>query len=76
MIRSMQIALPLEKMTVAEKLQAMELLWSDLIRHEEAFESPAWHGKVLRERAARVRDGKESFMSWEKAKKQLRNRVK
>jgi len=72
----MQIALPLEKMTIAEKLQAMESLWSDLTRHEETFESPAWHGKVLRERAARVRDGKESFMPWEKAKKQLRNRVK
>jgi hypothetical protein len=72
----MQIALPLEKMTVAEKLRAMELLWSDLTRDEEKFESPAWHGKVLRDRAARVRDGKESFLPWEKAKTQLRNRVK
>lgn len=72
----MQVALPLEKMTVAEKLQVMELLWSDLTRDEQKFESPVWHGKVLRERAARVRDGKETFMTWEKAKKQLRNRVK
>jgi hypothetical protein len=72
----MQIALPLEKMTIAEKLRVMEMLWSDLTQDEEGFESPAWHGKVLRERVARVKQGKESFMDWEKAKKQLRSRAK
>jgi hypothetical protein len=72
----MEITLPLEKMTIAEKLRLMETLWSDLTRDEEQFESPAWHGEVLRERAARVKQGKESFMDWEMAKKQLRNRVK
>jgi len=63
-------------MTVAEKLRVMETLWSDLTRHEKQLESPEWHGDVLRERAARVKQGKESFMDWETAKKQLRNRVK
>ena len=75
-LRLMEITLPLEKMTIAEKLRLMETLWSDLTRDEERFESPAWHGEVLRERAARVKQGKESFMDWEMAKKQLRNRVK
>jgi len=72
----MDITLPLEKMTIAEKLRLMETLWSDLTRDEEQFESPSWHGEVLRERAARVKQGKESFIDWETAKKQLRNRVK
>jgi hypothetical protein len=72
----MEITLPLEQMTVAEKLRVMETLWSDLTRVQERFESPEWHGKVLRERAARVEQGKESFMDWETAKSQLRNRVK
>jgi len=72
----MEITLPLEKMTIAEKLRMMEMLWNDLTRDEERFESPEWHGAVLRERAARVKQGKESFMDWETAKKQLRNRVK
>ena len=74
--RTMEIALPLEQMTVAEKLRMMETLWSDLTRTQERFESPEWHGEVLRERAARVEQGKESFMDWETAKSQLRNRVK
>ena len=72
----MEIALPLEKMTIAEKLQVMEMLWSDLTRDEDRFDSPEWHGRVLRERAGRVRQGKESFMDWEKAKRQLRHRAK
>jgi hypothetical protein len=72
----MEVRLPLEKMTIAEKLRVMETLWSDLTRNEGQFESPAWHGAVLRERAARVKQGKESFMDWETAKRQLRNRVK
>jgi hypothetical protein len=72
----MEITLPLEKMTVAEKLRVMETLWSDLTRDERQFESPEWHGEVLRERAARVEQGKESFMDWDTAKRQLRNRVK
>jgi hypothetical protein len=72
----MEITLPLEKMTIAEKLRVRETLWSDLSRDEAQLESPEWHGAVLRERAARVKQGKESFMDWETAKRQLRNRVK
>jgi hypothetical protein len=66
----MTVALPLEQMTVAEKLQAMEMLWADLSR-DDAFESPAWHGEVLRERA-----GEKNFVDWETAKRDLRARLK
>jgi hypothetical protein len=72
----MEVTLPLEKMTTAEKLRVMETLWRDLTRDEEQFESPAWHGEVLRERMKRVKQGKETFIDWETAKRQLRNRVK
>jgi hypothetical protein len=74
--KKMEITLPLEKMTIAEKLRVMETLWRDLTRDEEQLESPQWHGEVLRERATRVEQGKETFMDWETAKTQLRNRVK
>jgi len=63
-------------MTIAEKLRVMETLWRDLTHDETQFESPKWHEEVLRDRAARVKQGKESFMAWETAKRQLRNRVK
>lgn len=63
-------------MTVAEKLHVMEMLWTDLTRDEGQFESPEWHGVVLHKRAARVKQGKESFLGWKTAKKQLRNWAK
>ncbi len=71
----METSLPLERMTVAEKLRVMEELWADLSRNADAFESPAWHADVLREREQRVQEGKESYVDWEKAKKELRDRL-
>jgi hypothetical protein len=70
----MDITLPLDQMTPAEKLRTMEALWADLIRSEADVPSPAWHEQVLKEREERVRAGQESFMDWEDTKKQLRDR--
>jgi hypothetical protein len=70
----MESTLPLERMTTAEKLRAMEALWADLSRHEEQIESPTWHEGVLRERDERMNSGRESAMDWETAKRQLRDR--
>ena len=49
----MPVTLPLDEMTVAEKLQLMETLWSDLSRHADALESREWHGEILAERGRR-----------------------
>jgi len=71
----METTLPLDKMTVAEKLQAMEEIWADLSRNESQIESPAWHGDILRERDAKVKSGRGKFIGWETAKKQLRKKL-
>jgi hypothetical protein len=68
----MQATLQLDRMTREEKLRVMEELWADLSRDEAQFESPPWHGDVLRERVEGVKSGKESFVDWETAKKKLR----
>jgi hypothetical protein len=71
----MEAVLPLDQMTTEEKLRAMEALWADLSRKADSFESPAWHGDILRERDQRVAEGKESFIDWDEAKRQLRERL-
>lgn len=71
----MEAALPLDRMTTAEKLRAMEALWADLTRNADSFESPAWHAEVLREREQRIAEGKETFLDWDEAKRQLRERL-
>ena len=58
--------------SVAEKLRVMETIWADLSRDEAQFESPSWHGEVLKEREEKIKSGAESFIDWETAKKQLR----
>lgn len=67
----METTLPLDQMTTAEKLRAMEALWADLSRNETQLESPTWHEDVLKEREQKIKSGAESFIDWETAKKQL-----
>jgi hypothetical protein len=61
---------PLNQTSIAEKLRAMEALWADSSRDEAQFESPAWHGEVLRDREEKIKSGRESFVDWEASKKQ------
>ena len=72
----MSIKLPLNEMTVQEKLAAMESLWEDLSRSPEAIESPAWHKGVLDQRQQRIADGTAQFEDWEKAKAKIREKVR
>ena len=62
-------------LTHEEKLVAMELLWRDLSRRPADVPSPEWHGEVLAERMAAVRDGRTQFVEWSDAKKRLRDRL-
>ena len=63
--------LPISEMSTGEKLQAMEELWAELTRNADAYDSPAWHGDVLRERDRRVAEGRETYMKWEDVKREL-----
>ncbi|HAE39669.1 MAG TPA: cysteine methyltransferase [Candidatus Riflebacteria bacterium] len=40
----------IKKMTLVERLQAMELLWDSLTHNENELESPDWHKKILSDR--------------------------
>ena len=68
----MDVTLPLDEMTIAEKLRVMEALWQDLSKHEDEVESPAWHLEVLQERELREEAGLETYSDWEEAKARLR----
>ena len=69
------MTLNLEGMTTKEKLKAMEMLWDDLCRGAPDFSSPSWHEDVLKEREQGIRDGKEKFVNWDQAKKDIRNSI-
>ncbi len=71
----MSLETMINSLTHNEKLVAMELLWRDLSRSPGDVPSPEWHGTVLAERIAAVREGKTEFVEWSEAKKRLRDRL-
>lgn len=68
----MDRSLPLNKMTIVEKLRAIEEIWENLLRDSENIPSPAWHDDVLSAREQRIRDGQSRFSDWNEAKARIR----
>jgi len=68
---TMTVDLQLAQMTVADKLQAMELLWADLSKDPAQFVSPDWHADVRRRRE-QVLKGEPRFQGWDAVIDELR----
>ena len=63
----------IERMSIAERLEAMELLWTSLSSTAQRdFPSQTWHGEILAARMAKVEAGEGHFLSLEELKKRLR----
>ena len=72
----MSIDIPLEKMTLADKLEAMEVLWADISKQPADLPSPGWHKNVLDERRRLVAEGKLKFIDWDTAIADLRRELR
>ena len=58
----------IKKMSMIERLQAMEALWDSLLDEESEIESPEWHQDILEERKKKIENGKAEFISIEELK--------
>ena len=70
-----EVVLPLDKMTISEKLEVMEVLWDDISRYPAGFQSPEWHESYLRELEESVAAGKEKFFDLDEAEKIIREQT-
>lgn len=70
-IQIMFAASDIEHLSIAERFQAMELIWGSLLRSPEKVPSPAWHGEVLSQRLAKVEAGQGKFLTLEQLKERL-----
>lgn len=59
-----------DHMSIKEKIQAMEELWSSM--DSNVLESPQWHSDVLDERHTKVEEGKASYVSLEEMKRKFK----
>ena len=69
MIESSEI----ERMSVTERLQAMDQLWDSLNRYGEEIPSPDWHQHVLADRKARAQRGEAKFLTLAELRSRLRS---
>jgi putative addiction module component (TIGR02574 family) len=53
----------IEKMSLSERLEAMELLWDSISDNPENISSPAWHAEVLKKRETKVESGEAEFLT-------------
>ena len=66
--------IPIDGLTVAEKLSLMERIWAEFERRPSEIPSPEWHGNVLALRLQAVEDGETEFVEWSDAKSRLQSR--
>ena len=69
MIDSSQI----ERMSVTERLQAIDQLWDSLTRNSHDIPSPDWHQDVLADRKARAQSGEAKFLTLDQLRSRLRS---
>ena len=67
-------AAQIEQMTLAERMEAMELLWRSISSQPGSVVSPAWHGEVLKKRRTNIESGKAEFLTVAQLKKRLGRR--
>jgi len=65
--------LSIENLTRSEKLRMMEALWDDLARDSVTLSSPEWHAQALQEAERAHAENQANFVSWDVAKKTLRD---
>ena len=70
-----RVDLTLSELSLAEKLNLMEALWSDLSRDEKRLKSPTWHETVLKDREEAFMAGKVVASDWEQAKRRIKKKT-
>ena len=61
----------IEKMSVDEKLQTMEALWSALA--DDEVDAPEWHNSILNDRVQALESGEEACIPLDKIKRRKLN---
>ena len=57
--------LEIERMSMIDRLQAMEALWDSFKGEKSEIDSPEWHRDILEKRKRKIKNGKAEFISLE-----------
>ncbi len=67
----MSIEIPLNTLSVSEKVQLLERVWDSLCSKSGDVRSPDWHREVLETRKRRLEEGRATVSPWCEAKARL-----
>ena len=67
-----ELVLPLERMTIAEKMDVIDRIMDDLSRNSSSVPVIERHGEMLKQRAENLENGTDSFISLEDAQTRIR----
>jgi len=67
----MIVDLQLDSMTIEEKISTMEILWEDISKGYNNFNSPIWHKEILENREKEISDRTTTFEDWESVKRDI-----
>ncbi len=73
MIRNWIESSDIERMSVTERLRAMDQLWDSLTRDGDERPSPDWHKDVLADRRARAQRREAKFLTLDQLRSCLRS---
>jgi len=60
-------------LTLPQKLELVEALWDDIAASPDELPIPGWQKEELDRREANLRANPDSVVSWEEAKRRIRN---
>ena len=63
--------IPLNEMSVSEKLQAISLIWDSLLEDPDTIPAPDWQREELEKRAQRLDSGETAVSDWVKAEQRF-----
>lgn len=64
-----EVVLPLDRMTIDEKLEFVYAVWDDIFRTSHDIPSPEWHGEYLQKMEKAIEDGSARFIDIDEAEK-------
>lgn len=62
-------------LSLAQKLDLMESIWSDLSKDDQSLQSPDWHEEILNDREVALEQGKAKISDWADAKKRIKRNL-
>lgn len=67
----MSVEIPLDTLSVSEKVRLLERVWDSLCSRSGDVQSPDWHQEVLEMRKRRLEEGQATVAPWSEAKARL-----